>query len=75
MRKRKQRNRGYAAKRESGNMMYGPGCCAHSVTQAQMNAARAQAAARGHQFWTPGRSPQLTGGLNGDIVCTNVAEV
>ncbi len=29
MAKRKQRNRGYAAKRASGQMMYGPGCCAH----------------------------------------------
>lgn len=26
---RKQRNRGYAAKRASGKQMYGPGCCAH----------------------------------------------
>lgn len=29
MTKRKKRDRGYAAKRARGNMMYGPGCCAH----------------------------------------------
>lgn len=33
----------YAAKKEAGNQMYGPGCCAHSVTQPQLNAARARA--------------------------------
>lgn len=29
MTKKKQRNRGYAAKKRRGDQMYGPGCCAH----------------------------------------------
>lgn len=33
----------YAAKKESGRQMYGPGCCAHSVTASQVAAARAKA--------------------------------
>lgn len=32
MTERKQRNRGYAAKRARGEQMYGPGCCAHDRT-------------------------------------------
>lgn len=33
----------YAAKRERNDMMYGPGCCAHSVSAAQITAARQRA--------------------------------
>lgn len=29
MAKKKRRDRGYAAKKARGDMMYGPGCCAH----------------------------------------------
>lgn len=38
----------YAKKRASGNMMYGPGCCAHTVTQSQIEAAKKRARERGH---------------------------
>lgn len=30
----------YAAKKESGRQMYGPGCCAHRITAAQIAAHR-----------------------------------
>lgn len=30
----------YAEKKARGNMMYGPGCCAHSLTTEQMRAIR-----------------------------------
>lgn len=30
----------YAEKRERNNMMYGPGCCAHTVTPAQIQEAK-----------------------------------
>lgn len=33
----------YAAKKEAGNQMYGPGCCAHTVTASQIAQARARA--------------------------------
>lgn len=38
----------YAEKRESGRMMYGPGCCAHKVTNAQVSASIERARKRGH---------------------------
>ena len=38
----------YAAKRESGQQMYGPGCCAHKVTPAEIERARQRAQERGH---------------------------
>lgn len=30
----------YAEKKNSGRMMYGPGCCAHTVSVSQIEAAR-----------------------------------
>lgn len=33
----------YAAKVANGNQMYGPGCCAHRVTDAQLQAAKKNA--------------------------------
>jgi hypothetical protein len=38
----------YAEKRDGGNQMYGPGCCAHKVTDAQVAAGKERARARGH---------------------------
>lgn len=32
----------YAAKKESGNQMYGPGCCGHKITASQVAAAKAK---------------------------------
>lgn len=43
----------YATKKERGNMMYGPGCCAHGISQAQMDRTRENARLSGHKFWTP----------------------
>lgn len=36
----------YQTKRESGKMLYGPGCCAHTVTVAQVEAAKRAAEKR-----------------------------
>lgn len=47
----------YAIKRASGNQMYGPGCCAHGVTQAQIEKRRAEAKRAGHfrgNVWSSG---------------------
>lgn len=41
--KRVKKNRGYAKKRKRGNMMYGPGCCAHGVTASQVAATKERA--------------------------------
>lgn len=38
----------YGQKRASGNMMYGPGCCAHKVTPERIAAAKREAHERGH---------------------------
>lgn len=38
----------YAEKRDSGQMMYGPGCCAHTITDSQIAKAKADAEKRGH---------------------------
>jgi len=38
----------YAQKRDSGQQMYGPGCCAHKVTDAQIQRAKDAARSRGH---------------------------
>jgi hypothetical protein len=38
----------YGEKREAGNQMYGPGCCAHKVTDSQVQKAREAAEKRGH---------------------------
>lgn len=43
----------YAEKRDRGDQMYGPGCCAHKVTLSQVNAAKDAAKASGHKFWSP----------------------
>ena len=37
----------YAAKRDRGDMMYGPGCCAHKVTSQQIAAAKQKAREEG----------------------------
>lgn len=41
----------YAKKRNSGKMMYGPGCCAHTIGEKQIRDARARA--RGYAEYTP----------------------
>lgn len=33
----------YAAKRDGGQQMYGPGCCAHGINEGQIAAARRRA--------------------------------
>ncbi len=38
----------YGKKRASGNMMYGPGCCAHKVSPEQIAKAKQAARERGH---------------------------
>lgn len=38
----------YGKKRASGKMMYGPGCCAHHISQAEVDKARQRAQAAGH---------------------------
>lgn len=38
----------YAKKLMGGNQMYGPGCCAHTVTQAQINKRKEEARRNGH---------------------------
>jgi hypothetical protein len=49
----------YAAKKEQGDMMYGPGCCAHTVSAAQVAAAKQRARSEGHLHESFGR-PQET---------------
>lgn len=45
----------YATKRDGGKQMYGPGCCGHKYTMAQLDAKRAAVRASGHlskpSFW------------------------
>lgn len=53
MAKRKQRNRGYAAKRARGNMMYGPGCCAHDRTITEEDRRRFEALRRENERYRP----------------------
>lgn len=36
----------YAAKKAAGNQMYGPGCCAHRITPAQLDANRRRVSAQ-----------------------------
>lgn len=38
----------YSKKVASGHQMYGPGCCAHTVSLAQINKRKDEARARGH---------------------------
>jgi hypothetical protein len=38
----------YAEKVAAGNQMYGPGCCAHKVTYAQVEARKLEAYRSGH---------------------------
>ncbi len=38
----------YGEKLRNGNMMYGPGCCAHTVTHSQIEKAKEEARKRGH---------------------------
>lgn len=44
----------YAEKRDRGNQMYGPGCCGHKITMAQIEKCKAEARERRHFLWTPG---------------------
>ena len=55
----------YAEKRERNEQMYGPGCCAHTVTVAQIEAAKEAARRRGH-FNSPAITPRHLG-LDADI--------
>lgn len=48
----KQRSK-YAEKRDRGMQMYGPGCCGHKLTLAQLDAHRLRIKKEGHFFWTP----------------------
>lgn len=48
----------YAEKKESGKQMYGPGCCAHSITMAQIEKRKAECRRDQHFLWTPGRTPE-----------------
>jgi hypothetical protein len=57
MRKRSNETKGitkgnspYAKKVQRGEQMYGPGCCAHKVTDAQIAAARKRAREEGHKL-------------------------
>jgi hypothetical protein len=38
----------YAQKRDGGQQMYGPGCCAHKITDAQIANAKDRARRNGH---------------------------
>lgn len=38
----------YAKKVSSGHQMYGPGCCAHTVSNSQIAKRKEEARARGH---------------------------
>lgn len=40
----------YAAKRDSGRMMYGPGCCGNSIPMEKIREARAKARREG-RYW------------------------
>lgn len=53
MAKRKQRNRGYAAKRARGDMMYGPGCCAHDRIITESDRDRFAALRRENERYRP----------------------
>lgn len=44
----------YQEKKSRGNMMYGPGCCAHSLTPDQMRAIRMRNGTL--RSWSPVRS-------------------
>lgn len=48
----------YAKKRDSGKQMYGPGCCGHKLTMAQLDKHRAEVRESRHFFWTPGRDAE-----------------
>jgi hypothetical protein len=48
-----ERKSGYAAKLAIGNQMYGPGCCAHKVTDTQVAKVKALAKERGHFIGAP----------------------
>lgn len=55
----------YATKRDQGQQMYGPGCCAHKVTDSQINAAKDRARDRGHFRVS---TFKFFAGLDGDCV-------
>lgn len=38
----------YAEKKARGNQMYGPGCCAHTITATQIQNVKEQARRSGH---------------------------
>lgn len=44
----------YAQKRDGGQQMYGPGCCAHKIMDSQIATAKDRARRNGH-FDTPPR--------------------
>lgn len=52
----------YAKKRASGRQMYGPGCCTHKVTSAQVERAAEAARQAGHfhtrAVWREGQSAE-----------------
>lgn len=49
----------YAEKRDGGKQMYGPGCCAHRITVAQIERRKAEVRAEKHFLWVPGNEPEL----------------
>lgn len=51
----------YAKKFRNGNQMYGPGCCAHSITQAQVDAAKRDAELARRAASYEGRAFQIGG--------------
>ena len=53
----------YAAKRDAGQQMYGPGCCAHKITDAQVRAAKDRA-----ERARPRPLPRWYVGLDADVV-------
>lgn len=42
----------YATKRDSGKQVYGPGCCAHSVSASAIERCKAEARELRHYAWT-----------------------
>lgn len=58
----------YATKRDSGQMMYGPGCCAHTVTDAQIAAAKRNARERLEREEKAARAIKFWRGLDADCV-------
>lgn len=48
----------YRQKRERGNQLYGPGCCAHSVQHAQIEYRKNAAREHNHKWWVPGTSAE-----------------